>query len=109
MIPLWISGGYPPGITRSNDAGIFGNGLPEPYGHLIFQTAQVFTLWNMLSKSIKEVFMSIVKPWVGHKIGEVVTKSSLTFWECYTPMGITNRLAQGAPYHKPKGKEIRRL
>jgi hypothetical protein len=45
------------------------NGLPAPYGHLIFQTAQVFTLWNMLSKSIKEVFTSTVKPWVGHKIG----------------------------------------
>jgi hypothetical protein len=51
LIPLWISGGYPPGITGSNDASILESGLPTICGHLTFQTAQqVFTLWKMLSK-----------------------------------------------------------
>jgi hypothetical protein len=70
MIPLRISGGYPPDITGSNDA-FWENGLPAPYGHLIFQTAQLFIVWNMLSKSIEGVFTSTIKPWVGHKIGEL--------------------------------------
>jgi hypothetical protein len=51
LIPMWISGGYPPGITGSNDASILESGLPAIYGHLTFQTAQqVFILWKMLSK-----------------------------------------------------------
>jgi hypothetical protein len=51
LIPLWISGGYPPGITRSNDASILESVLPAIYGHLTFQTSQqVFTLWKMFSK-----------------------------------------------------------
>jgi len=51
FIPLWISGGYPPGITVSNDTSILESELPAIYGHLTFQTAQqVFTLWKMLSK-----------------------------------------------------------